>query len=168
MAEYSKYKREYRRAIGESPSRDLMPCPITAICVWIEGLGLRPADLLRYITLEIQEDRIRDFRFSVHRSSGLRALRQIRGLRNLHIKIHSSCNRDYYCLGCGREKSVCKGNFKNFLTREKPMLRKTKPRFLGITSALPLIAKADLRLLVTYQHDTQSIPRSLCTKQGRP
>lgn len=132
------------------------------------GLGLRPADLLRHITLEIQEDKVRDFRFSVHRSSGLRALRQIRGLRNLHIKIHSSCNRDYYCLGCGREKSVCKGNFENFLTREKPMLRKTKPRFLGITSALPLIAKADLRLLVTYQHDTQSIPRSLCTKQGRP
>lgn len=28
------------------------------------GLGLRPAHLLRYITLEIQEDRIRDFRFS--------------------------------------------------------------------------------------------------------
>lgn len=52
----------------------------------------------------------------------------------------------------------CKGNFENFLSQGKYMLRKMKARFLGITSVLPLIAKVDLPLLVTYQHDTQKYP----------
>jgi hypothetical protein len=130
------------------------------------GLGLRPAHLLRHITLEIEEDKVREFRLSVHRSGGLRALRGIRGLRELHIKICSSCDLDNECLGCGRIKRFCKGNFENFLSRDEQFLWKMDNRFKGIASVLPEIAKADVRLLVTYEHNTQRYPPIELYKTG--
>jgi hypothetical protein len=116
------------------------------------GLGLRPAHLLHHITLELDEEYVRDFRRSAFSSSGLGALREIRGLRDLHIKIFSSFEIDMDCLVCGKDIRLCKGNFENFLSREEPEHWKMDNRSLGITSILPKIAKSDLRLLVTYHH----------------
>ena len=144
----------YTRATFAQTSMKTMFYPYY-LCVDRWGLGLRPAHLLRHITLEIQEDKIRDFRFSVRRSGGLRALRGIRGLREVHIKIRSDWDLDNDCVGCGREKRFCKGNFENFLSRNEQYLWRMDNQFVGIASVLPKIAKADVRLLVTYEHDIQ-------------
>jgi hypothetical protein len=130
------------------------------------GLGLRPAHLLRHITLELDEEYVREFRRSVLSSSGLGALREIRGLRDLHIKIRSPCDIDMDCLVCGKDEKLCKGNFENFLSREDPEHWKMDKRFLGITSILPKISKANPRLLVTYQHTNPKYPPITLYRMG--
>ncbi|KAF2998463.1 hypothetical protein E8E13_001971 [Curvularia kusanoi] len=122
------------------------------------GLGLRPAHLLRHVTLKFREDAVREFRSSLSRFSGLRQLRGIRGLRDLYIIIESSMELDVTCLGCGLEKTYCKGNFDNFLSRDERDLWKVDKRFVGIGSALPQLERAGLRLLVSYEHDIQKYP----------
>jgi hypothetical protein len=130
------------------------------------GLGLRPAHLLRHVTLELDEECVREFRRFVLSSSGLGALREIRGLRNLHIKIRSPCDIDMDCLVCGKKEKLCKGNFENFLSRKDPEHWKMDKRFLGITSIFPKISKANPRILVTYHHTNPKYPPITLYKTG--
>ena len=155
----------YKRATFADDSRDCMLYhDYLRVDRW--GLGLRPAHLLRHITLELEEEDVRNFRRSALSSSGLGALREIRGLRDLHIKIRAGSDLDMKCLVCGKDKSLCKGNFENFLSREDPEHWRMDKRFLGITSILPKITKANPRLLVTYHHTNQKYPPITLHKTG--
>lgn len=115
------------------------------------GLGLEPAKLIQRFTLTLRGNLVP--RSHVGILENLKTLRHLQ--THVHVDIHIFANpyHDTHCLGCGKTKTHCQGEFHSFLSRGP---KEFEQLMHGLRRLLPPIwnlADTHPRITVTFHHD---------------